>query len=80
MKKTPEQRDAEAKANKALIRKWPARLKKLKDRKENPLNERQFCVKYNLGTGCFSRAKNFRVVTRASTVKAVEAALLKEGV
>ena len=42
------------------IKKWPARLEKLKTRKEHSMLEAAFCRKYGLNTGRFNRLKNGR--------------------
>lgn len=80
MKKTPEQREAEKKELKALIKKWPARLRKLEKRKDDALSERAFCLRHGLPVYGFNRAKNRREEPRKKKVLAVEAAFEKEGV
>lgn len=74
------QRDEELKERRAKVKRWPARLAKLKNRKENPMSERDFCGKYGLAVSQFNRAKNQTVDPRPKKVEAVEAALAAEGV
>lgn len=78
--KTVEQRDAEKRELRAKVKKWPARLRKLKNRKENPLSEGEFCDKYGFPIPGFNRSKNLRHEPRAAKVAAVEKALEAEGV
>lgn len=80
MKKTPAEREAEKKELKAKIKKWPARLKKLANRKEDPLSERAFCLRHNLPVFGFNRAKNGQEEPRAKKVATIEAAFEAEGV
>lgn len=77
---TLKQRDELKKEQRAKVRRWPARLAKLKKREVNPLSEREFCEKYGLAPAQFNRAKKQVVEPRASKVAAVEAALAAEGV
>lgn len=60
------------------VRRWPRRLKRLLKTKD--MKESEFCDKHGFQRSSFNRAKNLIKVPRESTVKAVEAALKKEGV
>lgn len=61
-----------------LIKKWPARLRKLAARKTDPLSERQFCLRYALDIPAFNRKKNLVNIPR--DISDIEAAFEKEKV
>lgn len=77
---TLQQRDQLKKEQRAKVKRWPARLAKLKKRAVNPLSEGEFCEKYGFAKAQFNRAKNQAVEPRASKVAKIEAALEAEGV
>lgn len=77
---TVEQRELKRKELRAKVKRWPARLRKLAKRKDSPLSEREFCLKYGLPVQGFNRAKNLRAEPREKKVNAVEAALAAENV
>jgi len=74
------ERDAQRLELRAKIMKWPARLKKLAGRAENPLSERQFCLKHDIPLHGFNRIKNLHNEPRQKKVDQIEAALAAEGV
>ena len=41
-----------------MVRKWSARIQKLRDRKQDPLTEVDFCNKYGIHASSFNRHKN----------------------
>lgn len=77
---TPDERKQLRKELDAKIKRWPARLNRLANRKNEPLSESQFCDKYGINKGNFNRAKNFVVEARPKRVNEVEQALAAEGV
>ena len=72
---------ARDKANLAKIKKWDARIEKLKARPE-PMRESAFCAKYDIHAGRFNRLKNLKEQSPPSDnlVNKVEAAFAAEGV
>lgn len=62
------------------VRRWPARIEKLRKRKKNPLKEAEFCRKHKLHPAGFNRNKKGASFPTAKTVERVEKALKAEGV
>lgn len=77
---TLQERDEKKKELRAKIKRWPARLKKLATRKDSPLSERAFCIKYKIPVFGFNRAKNLQIEPREKKIEQVESALKAEGV
>lgn len=68
-------------ANLAKIKKWDARIEKLKARPE-PMREAAFCAKYGIHAGRFNMLKNLKEKSPPSDnlVNKIEAAFEAEGV
>ena len=81
---TPEEKIAEQVARLKKIKKWPARLNKLRSRKKNPMQEAEFCRKHGLPIANFNRNKKSPQTgasfPTAETVERVEKAFEAEGV
>lgn len=74
------EREQRKKANMVKIKRWPARLRKLAKRAENPLSERAFCLKHGIPVYGFNKTKNLKSEPRDKKVEQVETALAAEGV
>lgn len=62
------------------VKLWPARIEKLRKRKNNPMSEAEFCRRHKLDPATFNRNKNLIDFPRAKTVLKIEKALKSEGV
>ncbi len=62
----------------ALVKKWPTRLKKLRENKD--LKESEFCDKHEIPRTSFNRMKSLRVIVSKENLEKVEAAFRAEGV
>lgn len=74
------EREAQRLEMRAKIIKWPLRLKKLAERKDDPLSERQFCIKHEIPVFGFNKIKNQHIEPRPKKVDQIESAFAKEGV
>jgi len=62
------------------VRLWDGRIKKLSNRKIEPMSEAEFCRRNGLHNAAFNRQKNGFMIPTETTVTKVEKALLREGV
>lgn len=63
-----------------LVSKWEYRLAKMANRIKNPMNTKEFCIKYGINREWLCRAKKMNPLPYMRKINQVEEALKSEGV